>query len=123
MDDDGEIIGLYLRDNGRSCESHDCCGNHLSQDDLIRFKLTIITKNGKPTRVLKAVCIRDGTESCTVGFMSGKYALQGTEIFRNKFTQVIELYEESEDPVKQKINIERNGVASFRMLDDIMLLE
>jgi len=35
MTKDGEIVGLKEASNGRSCESHDCCGEHISPDDLV----------------------------------------------------------------------------------------
>ena len=75
---DGEIVELKRVTNGRSCESHECCGMHIWPDGLIRFELCIACINGKTEESIKAVHICDGTESCTIGFLYG---------------QIIELYD------------------------------
>ena len=66
---DGEIVGLKSATNGRSCESHECCGEYLSEDDLICFKYCILEFDGEVEEEVKAVRIRDGTQSCVVGFL------------------------------------------------------
>jgi hypothetical protein len=37
----GEIVVLEGEKGGRSCESHDVCGNNLDVGDLVKFKVTI----------------------------------------------------------------------------------
>lgn len=117
---DGEIVGLNGTSNGRSCASHECCGAHLVIDDLVRFRLYVADVDGKIEEAVQVIRIRDGTESCTVGFLPrnivrSKKAAQ----FIGKFAQIIELYEESESEVKRRKNHLKKGVASFRLLDDI----
>ena len=63
MSKDGEIVGLNGTSNGRSCESHDCCGKYISPDDLVRFKLTVVDIDGTVEEAIKVVRVRDGTES------------------------------------------------------------
>ena len=47
MTKDGEIVGLKGTSNGRSCVSHDCCGEHVNLDDLVRFRLSVADIDGK----------------------------------------------------------------------------
>ena len=68
MANDGDIVGLKGTRNGRSCESHDCCGDLTSPDDLVRFKLTVVDIDGKTEEAIKVVRVSDGTESCMVEF-------------------------------------------------------
>ena len=66
---DEEIVGLHESNNGRSCESHDCCGKEVLPDDLIRFHACVVTIDGVDDSAVKAVRVRDGTETCLVGFL------------------------------------------------------
>jgi hypothetical protein len=76
---DGEIVGLHNPANGRSCNQHDCCGMCLQPGNLVRFKREVIqvvygdANDPEPDyryeTVIKVVVIRDGTESCHVGFL------------------------------------------------------
>ena len=45
---DGEIVGLKSSNNGRSCESHECCGESLSTDDLIHFRFCVLDFEDAP---------------------------------------------------------------------------
>lgn len=120
---DGELIGLRASTNGRSCESHVCCGEHLSADDLIRFKFCVLEFEYGIEEAVKAVRIRDGTESCVVGFLPRNIVASSKNKFLDKFAQVIELYEYSENRTKRRKSHKNLGIASFRLLDDIPTLE
>jgi hypothetical protein len=39
MSQEGEIVSLEGEEGGRSCESHDVCGNNLAVGDLVKFKV------------------------------------------------------------------------------------
>ena len=119
MAKDGEIVGLKGTSNGRSCVSHDCCGAHVTLDDLIRFRLSVADVDGKIEEAIQVIRIRDGTESCTIGFLPRNIVKSGKEKFIGKFAQIIELYEDSESEVKRRKSHRNKGVASFRLLDDI----
>jgi hypothetical protein len=116
---DGEIVGLKASNNGRSCVSHDCCGIHLNLDDLVRFRFTIIEREGRTEQAVKAVQIRDGTETCTVGFLPTNIVQVHGDKYIDKFAQIIELYDCSESEVKKRKSQRNCGIASFRLLDDI----
>ena len=117
---DGEIFGINGSTNGRSCESHDCCGSRLMPDDLIRFKLTVIdTGIRKNEEAIKAVRVRDGTETCTVGFLPRSLVVCRKERFVGQFAQIIELYGMSENKTMRRKSHQNKGIASFRLLDEI----
>ena len=70
---------------------------------------------------MKAVLVRDGTELCTVGFLSRSIVAVEKDKARliGRFAQVIELYYHSTNAtisLKSKRNM---GIASFRLLEDI----
>ena len=74
-----------------------------------------------PEPALKAVAVKDGTELCTVGYLSRNYAsveLTRTK-FDGKFAQIIELYDLSENEILRKKSYRNMGVASFRLLGDV----
>lgn len=119
----GEIVGLKANTNGRSCESHDCCGESISADDLIRFRLCVLNFDHGVEEALKALRIRDGTESCVVGYLPRNVVRSRKEVFIDKFAQSIELYESSDNVTKRKKSHRNCGIASFRPLEDIRLIE
>jgi hypothetical protein len=120
---DGEILGLKANNNGRSCEQHDCCGVYVVENDLVRFKLTIVDNNeGLPEPAIKAVFVKDGTELCTVGFLARNIVAreQGVAKYVDKFGQILELYDNHPNSKMKRTKSQRNsGMASFRLLEDI----
>jgi len=49
---DGEMVGLSMGTNGRSCVQHGMCGDHLKVGDLVRFKKCVVEIDG----VVEEVC-------------------------------------------------------------------
>ena len=119
MTKEGEIVGLKGTSNGRSCVSHDCCGEHVNLDDLVRFRLSVADVDGKIEEAIHVVRIQDGTESCTIGFLPRNIVKSRKDKFIGKFAQIIELYKYSESAVKHQKSHRNKGVASFCLLDDI----
>ena len=119
MSRDGEIVRLKGVTNRRSCESHDCCGMHISLDDLIRFKLCIARINGKTEEAIKAVRIHNGTESCTIEFLKRNVIISRRDNFVGQFGQIIELYDNSDNGVLLQKSNRNKGIASFCLLRDI----
>ncbi len=66
---DGEIVGLDADSNGRSCSLHATCGQFVKPNDLVRFKEAVVEVDGRFEEAVKVVVIRNGEESCTVGFL------------------------------------------------------
>jgi len=72
--------------------------------------------------VVKAVLVRDGMETCTIGFLPRSIAARPAAVERcnGKFAQIIELYDLCDQGSYKKTKSLRNsGIASFRLLDDI----
>lgn len=118
----GEIVGLRKSGNGRSCACHEVCGTTLKLDDLIKFKKVVVTVEDK---VLNAVCvkvIRDGTETCTVGFIPQVEVATRGDLLHNKYGQVVEFYHDlhEEDVVRRERDHRFCGVASYILLDGII---
>ena len=122
---DGEILGLRGTTNGRSCEQHACCGEIVRPNDCVRFKAAVVPIDGVDQAGIKAVLILDGTELCTVGFLGKNIAAlkKTSDKFVNKFAQVIELYDSSENAAKRAKSHNNLGVCSFRLLEDIQIQE
>jgi hypothetical protein len=102
MGRDGEIVGLASGESGRACESHEICGHHVAVGDLVKFKVVVLEEEGGLETKIKAVKIRDGTESCHIGFLPRHIVYGGKkEQITNKFGQVLELYKDSNDMTKK----------------------
>jgi hypothetical protein len=123
---DGEIVGLESSTNGRSCGSHECCGNYLCVRDLVRFRLVIIEGDGdgQDTEAMKVIKIKDGTEAHHVRFLQ-RYIVKGSskEELKNAYGQVILLYKESTIEMMKRKNKHLLGMASFCLVSDIQITE
>ena len=90
--------------------------------DLVRFKLCVVSnEDGTFEDAVKVVLIRDGTETCTVGFVPRHIVAveHKRHSIADKFAQVIELYDLCESAVKRTKSNRNKGMASYRLLDDI----
>lgn len=119
----GEIVGLHGDSNGRSCESHRVCGAHVQPGDCLRFKLVIVDIDNEVQEAIACHRIKDGVESCRIGFLSRNLAARSKHQFENKFAQVLELYEQSENVAKRNKSYRNKGMASFRLLEFIPINE
>jgi hypothetical protein len=90
------------------------CGELLDVGDLVKLKLVVIEVEGEEEEEIKAIKIRDGTESCHVGFLSCHF-FRGhrKEAVVNKFGQVLYLHKNSNDMAKQRKNRRLFGIAQF----------
>ena len=98
---DGEVLSLRAgTTNGRSWEQHACCGAIMRPSDCIWLKSSLVPIDGVNLAIIKVVLIfEDRMELCTVGFLGNNIAAlkKSSDKFLNKFSQVIELYDSSED--------------------------
>lgn len=74
---------------------------------------------GNDEDAIKFVRVRDGTETCTIGFLPRHIVKSRKHKFVGKFAQIIELYDESENETMRRKSYRNKGIASFRMLGDI----
>jgi hypothetical protein len=124
---DGELVGLHYSDQGRSCNSHECCGKTLKAGELIRFKLCVVVRTDDEgdevtEEAIKVARIMDGTETCVVGFLP-KHCVVFSNRYDNVFAQVLELYEEHENSAKRRKGNLKGGMASYRLINDILTFE
>jgi hypothetical protein len=115
-----EIIGLHSSDNGRSCCTHSCCGDHLKVGDLLRLVKCVVTIDDEIEEAIKCVRIEDGTDMCTVGFLP-RSRLRCEKIVSQigGFAQVLEIYDESESPQKRRKSYSNKGMAACIFLTSI----
>lgn len=118
---EGEIVGLLQSNNGRSCEIHDACGKSLKVGEMVVFQSTLVEINGATETAIKAVVIRDGRESCTVGFLSRRVAhgLVGIDCL-GKRGRILSLCLESCDSAVRSHGYHQQGVAVFKIMNGSM---
>ena len=71
---------------------------------------------------MKVILIKDGMESCHVGFFPKQMLSHPQEVLRlnGKFAQIVDLYEHGSEGLARFMNSIRNsGKASHRLPDDI----
>ena len=78
---------------------------------------------GTSEKAVVAIRISDGTETCRVGFLPRRLTKWKKDRYIDKFAQIIELYDDMEETVYKRKAKRCNGVASFRLLDDILRFE
>ena len=113
-----EIIGLNESSHGRNCERHACCGSQIAPCDLIRFKLCFVGNMNNLEKAIKAVIFRNGAEWCTIGFLP-KFLMGQSERFLNKFAEIQDLYDESENSAQRAYSRRNNGVAGAMLLNEV----
>ena len=112
-----EIVGIGRGDRGRSCEDHDVCGTVLQEDSVVRIRhVQIIGDTGKEESALAVIWISDGIDRCCVGFLPRHLVKQWQE-YDGRIAQVVDLYQESESPTKQRKNVRNCGCCEAVLID------
>jgi hypothetical protein len=116
------LLDCFLQaSNGRSCVSHNVCGEFVSVGDINRFVRTAVTVKGILEPAVKLVKIADGVNVCVVAFVPrlqnnfGKVDCNNI----NKFCIIKELYSESNNSYKRGLSSENMGRAGVVLLDSI----
>ena len=114
-----EIVGLHSSSNGRICGVHEQCGRSVKKGDVLRLVGCVVDINGASETAVKAVRVIDGVDTCTVGFVLRVLKLIPKVVGHlNKFVQVVELYENSDNTYKRSLAHRNSGVCSVAFLDD-----
>jgi hypothetical protein len=112
-----EIVGIGRGDRGRSCEDHDVCGTVLQEDSVVRIRhVQMIGDTGKEESALAVIWISDGIDRCRVGFLPRHLVKQWRE-YDGCIAQVVDLYQESESPTKQRKNVRNCGCCEAVLID------
>ena len=121
---DMEIVGLEGHDNGRSCSRHECCGINVKINTVLRLTKTVVTIHGNTEEAIKLQNVEEGTITCTVAFVPRCYLMNSNvNNHVNRFCQVVEMYNSSNNTYKQKLSQRNKGMASVAFLDDIPFSE
>jgi hypothetical protein len=76
----------------------------------------VVDIDGHVIESIKVVAIRDGTETCTVGFLPRNVVKHCKEKLLGRFAQIIELYDLSDNAYKRSKSKRNMGIASYRLL-------
>ncbi len=101
--------------------------------DLVRFKREVTWIDyacpGDPEpifrheTVMKVIVIRDGVESCHVGFLPRHVVAWAHDVNRldGKFVQVLALYEDEDaGQVRKKKSARNHGMTSYRLIEEVL---
>jgi hypothetical protein len=114
-----EIVGLNSATSGRSCNIHEICGDHLRQGDVCRLLFCNIMIQNVATEAIKVVKVVNGLDACMVGFVPRSF--QSMERIYSHVGQLIiidEIYKESANPYKQRLDKNNRGMASASLVDE-----
>jgi hypothetical protein len=111
---DFEIVGLFQSNNGRKCNLHQICGEHLVAGhivELIPIKVTI--QENESEKVMKVVRIIDNAHRCTVGFVpTVQSKIVANRVQQRKFAIVNDIYKYSLNTYKVSRSERLCGMAS-----------
>ena len=113
-----DVVGCDAGDNGRSCVSHEICGNHVHVGDVIVFRWEVVPIEEDMEEVVKAYLIRDGSQTCHIGFLPRRLLKQKGK-FVNKMAIVVEDLRTSENSQKRRRSHRNMGIVYCTMLDAI----
>jgi hypothetical protein len=122
---DFQFVGLYGSSNGRRCDRHQCCGQHIQIGDLVRMKKTVVTitdhhKVETVEEAIKVVKIEDGVEACTVGFIPRtQMMIPKVLVSIEKCCIVAEIYNISANRYKRMTANKIFGMAGMNLVDAI----
>jgi hypothetical protein len=104
--------------NGRHCNLHACCGDQVKVNDLIHFKLVEVLVEGKKEDAIQATLIRDGVESCVVGYLPRNVVVLAKDQYNGRLAQIVELYKDSDNSMVRKKHYRNKGMASFHLVQE-----
>lgn len=114
-----DVVGCDDGDGGRSCATHDVCGQYLKVDDVLVFRGEVITaEGGEVEYVLKAYVIRSGSQACHVGYLPRRL-LRLSAAYENKMTTVVEDLRKSDNSQRRRRSERNKGIVRCLMLTDV----
>ena len=70
---------------------HACCGKSVRPNDVVRFVTQVIEVKGGLEEVVAAICLEDGSEQCTISFLSLRLAKFENDKYLNKHGMILEV--------------------------------
>ncbi|ETN01128.1 hypothetical protein F441_18609 [Phytophthora nicotianae CJ01A1] len=91
-----DVVGCDLAEGGRSCVAHEACGKHVKVGDVLLFREEVDDQgDNRLGYCLKAYLIRDGSQTCHVGYLPRRLLIQRAA-FNRQFATVVEDLRHSE---------------------------
>ena len=87
-----EIVGIAMKDRGRSCEEHDVCGSVLTEDSVVRFRKTQVIIDEREQTAIAVYWVSDGIDRCRVGFLP-KNLVKHWEQYEGCLAQVTDIFQ------------------------------
>ncbi|ETV89804.1 hypothetical protein H310_15366, partial [Aphanomyces invadans] len=84
-----DIVGVSSGEGTRSCTCHEICGDSLTVDDLVVFRLAIQGTSDNLEEVIKVYRLVATEQSCHVGYLPLRL-LKYKESLQNKIALVVE---------------------------------
>ena len=121
---DLEIVGLSSSTSGRSCILHEMCGETLNEGDVCRLILITVVINQREEEAIKVVKVVDGTDTCTIGFVSRSFtAMERVYSHAGRLVEINEIYKNLGNEYKQQLAARNKGMASASLLDEQVMHE
>jgi hypothetical protein len=118
------VVGIHGNTNGRSCCVHDCCGDSLSENELLRLVKCVVTINKKTEEAVKFVRVTADGDGCTIGYLPRVWInLPMVQENINNFCIVREIYDESDNRCKRLKSHRNKGMAGVILLSSIPITE
>jgi hypothetical protein len=112
-----EIVGIAESNRGRSCSNHACCGDFLTEDAVVRFRICdIVNDDDEHETAIEAVRVTRGKDSCRVGFLPKMY-LSEMEEYDGKLAQVSFIFKNSSDKKELSKNKKNRGMCRAHIID------
>ena len=120
---DFEVVGLLMNNNGRECNQHEICGEHLSVGEIVKLiPATISNINGIQEEAIAVYRIIDGAVGCRVGFVPRVQAQmlhRRNEFTITPFAVVKDLYRYSNNEYLQCKSKRNYGMACCSFIEGI----
>jgi hypothetical protein len=121
---DLEVVGICGNTKGRSCCMHDCCGDSLSVNELLRLVKCVVTINKEMKEAVKRVRVTADGDGCTIGFLPRVWTnLPIVQENIDIFCIVREIYDESDNRCKSLKSYRNKGMAGVILLSSIPITE
>ena len=119
---DLEIVGTSSATNGRSCQLHEVCGEHLCEGDVCRLVLTTVSIQNIEEEAIKVVKVVNGIDTCMVGFVTRSFtAMERVYSHVGGLIIINEMYSKSTNEYKQRLSARNKGMASASLVDEQIL--
>lgn len=113
------IVGLHASNNGRSCESHACCGAEaVDLDAVVRFRSVQVWRQGREETAVAAYWVTDGIDRCRIGFLK-RELVKDAHMFEGRIAQVVEFLTDSDDPEERAYSEQNAGACRAVFIESI----